>query len=105
MRLKNKYKGQPHRYKDNPTEREFSKWWQEINEKGRNREDLLSNLLDDEQKGYSPKPTKEEYRVAARVIQWLGSPVGFSLLSDFFADHPFDLDMLLSNVREKYPPR
>lgn len=63
-----------YRFKDNPTEQEFSEAW--AAEQG--SRDLLGYILGD---GNSPASyTERDAFVAARVVQWLGTPVGMAFL-------------------------
>ena len=69
----------PHRLRDNPREKEFADAWRAANERG----SLLDYLLHHPERGGRPQEsTPEEDRVAATVIQWLGSPVGQNFLAD-----------------------
>lgn len=58
------------RLKDNPEEGRFSKAWEPF---AAHHLKYLLSLGDDM---YPPDPSDRDERVAATVIQWLGSPVG-----------------------------
>lgn len=73
-----------HRLNGNPRERIFAESWEKENERytGKPHSTLAwllhctsSNMVWDE-------PSTDECVVAATVIQWLGSPVGFSWLTE-----------------------
>jgi hypothetical protein len=72
-----------HRLADNPTERVFAEKWEEINTEGR---DTLAWILNtfNTQNGRQEMGfvSERDAKVAASVIQWLGSPVGQSWLQD-----------------------
>jgi len=74
-----KYEGRwQHRFKDNPLEKRFAKKWQEQNKYGHTLEYLLTNEINKRDGNVSQR----DRQVAATVIQWLGSPVGQSFLSE-----------------------
>jgi len=78
---------QTHRFKDNSEEERFANAWRDQNEQGH----TLAHLLDDRtfRDGHPPERSRTECAVAATVIQWLGSPVGQSFLSDLgYEKHP-----------------
>jgi hypothetical protein len=86
MKLKDRYKGlHTHRFDRNPMERAFAEAWQDLCE---NRatgftaswETGLAQLLRQGEANFSPSP--RDYRVAATVIQWLGSPVGQDFMEE-----------------------
>lgn len=75
-----------HRLKSNPNELVMAKAWVEFIEGGQampeRRPDALDQLLDS---GFSSihdvKPaTDDDRRIAATIIQWLGSPVGSNFI-------------------------
>jgi hypothetical protein len=70
-----------HRFRDNPTERDFAGHWRAWNEEGRR---TLAYLLDPEHggRGTPCDPANRDAVVAATVIQWLGSPVGQNFLEE-----------------------
>lgn len=69
----------PYRFTDNPEEKRFAEAWAAENGPAR-RTSLLSHLLGDGVRQATPSMRDE--RVAATVIQWLGSPVGQSWLRE-----------------------
>lgn len=80
--VKKRYQGHGvHRYASNPEEKAFALAWQNECDKGA----VLSYLLFPEYDGpraSRPVPSDAENKVAATVIQWLGSPVGQTFLRD-----------------------
>jgi hypothetical protein len=68
-----------HRFRDNPEEKRFAEAWDAENDPDR-RTSLLSHLMGDGSRKGSV--TVRDERVAATVIQWLGSPVGQSWLQE-----------------------
>lgn len=70
-----------HRFKDNPTEEKFAVAWDAMNNGGYYGTGVLEYLLSD--KANDPVAVSDRDRkVAATVIQWLGSPVGRSFVKD-----------------------
>lgn len=65
-----------HRLEDNPLERKFAEAWEIVQQQGNILNYLLS-LTNDPQKTTT---TDRDIRVAATVIQWLGSHVGQEFL-------------------------
>jgi len=64
-----------YRFADNPEEKRFAEAWATQN--GYTSPCTLAYLLDPKLgTGRPPEPTLNDRRVAATVIQWLGSPVG-----------------------------
>lgn len=70
-----------HRLSSNPDEAAFVAHWQKWNNGGSYTTVLLEALLR-EDKNEPCMPTEREEVVAETVIQWLGSPVGKSFLSE-----------------------
>jgi hypothetical protein len=80
--MKNKGQSQ-HRFKDNPLEKKFALAWEKDNNQCRALEYLLaknSNHPDGE-------VTARDRKVAATVVQWLGSPVGESFVREVLKSH------------------
>lgn len=78
MKIKGLFQGHsPHRYDQNPLEKAFAEAWQKANDTSQMgiAHGNLAYLLSDTQHN-PPEPTEAEHKVAATVIQWLGSPVG-----------------------------
>lgn len=67
----------PYRFAENPEEKRFAEAWEQENDRGTT---LLAHLLGDG--SHKGSPTIREERIAATVIQWLGSPVGQGWLRD-----------------------
>lgn len=67
-----------YRFRDNPEEERFAEAWANQNRWS----NLLAYLLCEGDQRYVNDPTEREAQIAATVIQWLGSPVGQSFLSD-----------------------
>lgn len=73
--MKKKYEGlHAHRYAREPDEKKFAEEWALQNE----QHQTLAYLLGDGSKRV--EPTAHDHRVAATVVQWLGSPVGQAFL-------------------------
>jgi len=71
----------PHRYGQNPLEKRFAQYWQDLN--SRPTTATLDYLMDPANRGTPiPALTEREWKVANTLIQWLGSPVGFGFLRD-----------------------
>jgi len=73
----------PHRYDQNPMEKAFALAWQKVNDTSQPglTTGTLAYLLSHNQ--HSPaEPTEAEHKVAATVVQWLGSPVGQHFVRD-----------------------
>lgn len=66
------------RFKDNPEERRFAEAWEDINRRSgiMGSRTLACLLATPEDRGTPLEPTQRERRIAATLIQWLGSPVG-----------------------------
>lgn len=81
-RIKKRHQGRnAHRYRDNPLERKIALAWQEFNEP----QDHLGHLLHPPTSRLrAPEVSDRDRKTANTVIQWLGSPVGFSWLCDTF---------------------
>lgn len=92
MRIWKRYIGRPERHASNPAERAWSAFWQSVNCSTPTYEAPLGsrcidNVLND-YTGVIPNrytASEEEMAVAAKVIQWLGSPVGAFKLQEFLA--------------------
>jgi hypothetical protein len=69
-----------HRFRDNPEEQRFAEAWSKLNAVGRNVDYLLDASHADQR--FTPEAPEREARIAATVIQWLGSPVGQIFLRD-----------------------
>lgn len=84
--MKKKFLGKSlHRLASNPREQVFSRLWQEENQ-ANSRASLLELLLS-EDGGKTPAVVSErEEMLVATVIQWLGSPVGWSWLNQCLED-------------------
>lgn len=81
--MKNKGKSQ-YRFKQNPMEKVFAESWEEINltPPGRaNGKGILDYLMAEDPNKPNGEVTDRDRLVAATVIQWLGSPVGQSFLT------------------------
>jgi hypothetical protein len=74
-KIKKKWQGKsPHRYEDNPLEKEFAWAWQEAND--RFGSCTLDYMMNGVESGRPAVATDEQRIVANTVIQWLGTPVG-----------------------------
>lgn len=72
----------PYRKADNPRERIFAEEWDRQNNPPNNQPGTLQWLLHSNGSRVDGNPCSgEEIKIAATVIQWLGSPVGFSWLT------------------------
>lgn len=73
-----------HRFKDNPEEQRFAEAWDAVNSSGQQpvAADFLPYLLTPGDQRFPVEPSERDRRVAATVIQWLGSPVGQGWLRD-----------------------
>lgn len=84
MVAKNKFLGKSiHRLRDNPREKIFSDAWVEENKPANyplKKYSLLEQLLSDDGGKTKAGVSDRDEMIAATVIQWLGSPVGFSWL-------------------------
>lgn len=67
-----------YRFKDNPEELRFVMEWEERQQYGH----LVDHMLSDGSSLSPPPASDEARRVAAVVIQWLGTPVGQGFLRD-----------------------
>jgi len=67
-----------HRFGQNPLERKFAESWDHVHDYSPNQ---LGYLLDKTGSFHPPTPSDRDQVVAATVIQWLGSPVGFHWLA------------------------
>jgi hypothetical protein len=83
------------RLETNPTERAFAEWWDEEGPR------ILPHLLAPEDKRWPGKVPDDHAIVAATVIQWLGSPVGMSLLEALIGRGT--IAEFRENIRRKYP--
>lgn len=73
---------------ENPREVVFAKRWRKENDDPSLRRGTLACLL---RGGGKEVLTQDEATVAATVVQWLGSPVGFSFLTDVLNEIGLDL--------------
>ena len=72
-----------HRLKSNPREKVFAEAWRTQCETAPGKPNgTLTYLLCVGDQRYLEPPTQEQSTIAATVIQWLGSPVGFSFLEE-----------------------
>jgi len=89
-----------HRLNSNPAERIFAEKWEEINTEGR---DTLAWILNtySQADGRQLKGvvSERDAKVAASVIQWLGSPVGQSWLQDV----RFEINVIQNSTLDTYP--
>lgn len=88
MKIKGLFQGHsPHRYADNPMEKAFAEAWQGANDTSQPGKStgMLAYLLSHDQHS-PPEPTEAEHKVAATVIQWLGSPVGQHFVREVLGD-------------------
>lgn len=69
-----------HRFRDNPEEERFAKWWGKQNKNYHTLSYLLHPAWD--HPGRPPKPSRNDACVAATVIQWLGSECGQAALRE-----------------------
>lgn len=91
MRLKTAYKGlHTYRFADNPLEARFAKLWQVWNSQPTCEHALLGYLLSKDNR--REPVSNRDAQVAATVIQWLGSLVGTSFLSEV-------LNISVDNIR------
>lgn len=76
--IKKKWQGKsPHRYKDNPLEKEFAWAWQVENDRPNGGGPLDYLAQDCECVGARPDvATGEQRYLSCSIIQWLGTPVG-----------------------------
>lgn len=73
----------PHRFKSNPDELVAADQWDAHNRRPNGGAGLLEYLLGD---GTKPGDASErDQRVAATLMQWLGSPVGKSYIDELLA--------------------
>ena len=101
MKTEFKHEGySSHRLKSNPHEKIFAEKWEEINTEGR---DTLAWILNtfSEYDGSQMKGivSDRDMRVAASVIQWLGSPVGQSWLQDVRVE----INAMQNSTLDTYP--
>lgn len=79
---KKKYRGKHFnrtcRNADNPRELAFAKAWAETNESNQ----ILAHLLGDGMR--CKTPTSSEYELAATLVQWFGSTVGYAWLTNVY---------------------
>ena len=74
-----------HRFADNPLEQDFAEEWelQNTDHNGNlNGMQTLDYLLAKDRNNPMGEVTDRDREVAATVVQWLGSPVGQSMLSE-----------------------
>lgn len=89
--MKKRHKGiSTNRLKTNPREKVFADAWEELNAQPRSRRtpatvDYLIHPSNNDPSIASLHATDRECEVAATVIQWLGSPVGWSWLQETMA--------------------
>jgi len=77
MRIKKIFQGiSSHRYSREPLEKLFAEVWQE-----ENTHNMLPYMMDSSGRSDPLPATKEQHKVAATIIQWLGSPVGQGFLA------------------------
>ena len=75
-----------YRLKHNPNEAIFAEAWRKMNERYTGRPNgVLAYLLAPAPGAPDYKFTERDAQVAATVIQWLGSPIGFVFLAETFA--------------------
>jgi hypothetical protein len=76
-----KHKGyHTRRFRDNPEEKRFAEAWAKMNDGSNNVNYLLDESHADQR--FTPEAPERDCRIAATVIQWLGSPVGQGFLRD-----------------------
>jgi len=84
--IKKKFRGYSfHRIAREPLERIFVELWQKQNDvesPGRSNALLDFMLAEDHSKNCFMSRSDEEHKIAATVIQWLGTPVGQGFLRD-----------------------
>lgn len=81
-KIKKLYRGlSTHRYSSDPLELEFATGWQKENEHAGRSRPTLAYLMDRANRG-DIALSDRDWLVANTVIQWLGSPVGQTLLVD-----------------------
>lgn len=84
MKSKNKFRGKStHRLADNPREKIFSDAWVKENKPANYplvKYSLLEQLLSDDGGKTKADVSDRDEMIAATVIQWLGSPVGYQWL-------------------------
>ncbi len=71
-----------HRLEDNPLERKFAEAWEAVQRQG----NTLNYLLSPTNNPKKATTTDRDIRVAATVIQWLGSHVGQGFLRDILGE-------------------
>jgi hypothetical protein len=83
MKILNKFKGfSSHRYNREPLEKLFAECWQEENTQLAVRNCTLDHLFSGNvDEHYVEIQSNENYKLAATLIQWLGSPVGQGFLA------------------------
>ena len=106
MQVKKKWQGKsPHRYKENPLEKEFALMWQAENDRpnGGGPLDYLVQSGEDQAVNMLPDPaTKEQRLLSCTFIQWLGSPVGQCFLADVLRTKA-GREFLLNRLMVKLP--
>ena len=70
------------RLKREPLEKLFAREWDKKNKPTHGRRPTLPYLLDSFDQYNPAEPSGEEYRLAATIIQWLGSHCGQNFLLD-----------------------
>lgn len=70
------------RFSREPLEKLFAEEWDKENKNEHGRRPTLPYLLDPLNQHNPLEPTDEEYRLAATIIQWLGSAVGQGFIED-----------------------
>lgn len=77
-----------YRFKDNPIEKKFAKAWEEMNTSNAGRlegKGTLDHLLAEKVNHPRGEVTDRDRIVAATIFQWLGSPVGQSVLRELMS--------------------
>lgn len=70
------------RFGREPLEKLFAEEWDKRNKPAHGRRPTLPYLLDPKGQHDPLEPSDEEYRIAATIVQWLGSPCGQNFLLD-----------------------
>lgn len=83
----------PQRCNDNPREKAFMEHWLKENRTGRSGPGILQSLFIDSPANFSLsngkviiEMTNRDRQIAATVIQWLGSNIGFAFLVESLSD-------------------
>jgi hypothetical protein len=82
--LRDEFVGRRYRLKSNPSEVAWCRFWQGVNGGSRGRR-IVDLLMADDRGDLRAVPDAKPSDMAAiaRVLQWLGTPVGASMLEDF----------------------